>query len=148
MPPNNSTQVAHVAHERGDTLAGHGRDGPDRLGLGLVLGEIPRVRRMPGRPQRRHLAPEERPHLGERRLVHGVDLVQNDELRLGGQFGRVRVEFGQDGAEVLQRLAAIVAGDVDHVKQQPAAFEVGQELHAQPHALARTLEQTRARRRR
>ena len=80
-----------------------------------------------------------------RRLGQQVDLVQDDDLRPLVEPGAVERELAVDRREPL---LGVALGGVDHVDEQPGALEVREELVAEPDALARALDQARARRRR
>ena len=71
----------------------------------------------------------------------GVDLVEQDGLGLAREIHCMGVQFGQDSTKAFQRLHPVVPGDVHYVQQYLAAFQMGQELVAEPHSLARALEQ-------
>ena len=74
-----------------------------------------------------------------------VDLVQHDHLPEPVEARTVLGELMVDLAELLVRLAG---RRVDHMDEQPGPLEVREELMAETDALARALDQTRARPRR
>src|SRR5204863_377640 len=78
--------------------------------------------------------------LEPRRLGEQVDLVQDDRLWPLVEAGAVLGELVVDLAELLPDVAR---GHVDHVQQQPRAFEVREKLVPEPDTLARALDQPR-----
>ena len=78
---------------------------------------------------------------GERRRLRvEIGLVEDDELRALAEAGAVGGELAVDHAVAL---VGVALGGVDHVQQEPGPLEVGQELVAEPDALARALDQAR-----
>ena len=55
---------------------------------------------------------------------HDVRLVGGHDHLAGGQFGRVLLQLGVDGLEVLHRVPALAAGDVYYMDEQAAAINM------------------------
>ena len=75
------------------------------------------------------------------RLVEGVDLVGGDQLRLVEECRGEQPELAADDLEILDRVAAGGARHVDHVEEHLGAFDVTQELVAEPMTGVRALDQ-------
>ena len=69
-------------------------------------------------------------------VVHQkIGLVGHGDLRTGGQLGAVLLQFGVDGVEIRDGVAALTAGNVHQMHQQTAAVDVPQEIVTQTGAL-------------
>ena len=84
-------------------------------------------------------APRQR--VDARRIVERVDLVGRHELRLLEQRGIVERELAANRVEVLDRIAARRAGDVDEMNQHLRALDVTQELMAETVSFVRAFDQ-------
>ena len=71
-------------------------------------------------------------------LGQQIDLVQHDRLRPLVQPGSVERELTVDRAEAL---LDVLLRRVDHVQEQPCAFQMGEELVPEPDPLAGALDQ-------
>ena len=107
----------HGAHQLGQALARHRRDGqhrPAQLALQAARGLVA---------------------AGQLGLAHGHD------LRLGRQAWRVQLQLAADGPVVLQRVAAVGGQRLDQVDQDAGPLDVAQELVAQADAAVGALDQ-------
>ena len=70
--------------------------------------------------------------------IQGVDLVEADELRLGGELRAIGLELGADGAV---GLAQLLLRAVDQMDQHAAALDMAEEAVAEAGALMGALDQ-------
>jgi hypothetical protein len=75
-------------------------------------------------------------------IVERVQLVGDGDLRLGEDVGRVRLQLLADDLEVVHRLTAGLAGDVHQMHQHFGAFDVLQELVAEPMSFVGALDES------
>ena len=114
------TRRADLAHQLGDAGAGGGRDAPQ---LDAARGEaLAQSRRAPS-------------------ARRGVDLVGDDDLRLGGDGGIEQRQLAVDDVEVVERVAAAHAAGVEQMHQQAGARDVAQEAVAEAVAGVGALDQ-------
>ena len=74
-------------------------------------------------------------------VVHQkIGLVGHGDLRTGGQLRAVLLQFGVDGVEIRNGVAALTAGNVHQMHQQTAAVDVPQEIVTQTGALTGALD--------
>ena len=76
-------------------------------------------------------------------IVERVDLVGGDELRLGGQLRPEQLQLPAHRVEIVHRIAAACARDVDEVHQDLRAFEMPQELVAETETAVCAFDQAR-----
>ena len=72
-----------------------------------------------------------------------VGLGEREHARERGQPRVVLGQLGLDHAVVLDRVRAVERREVEHVHEQPRALDVGEEVVAEPGAVARALDQPR-----
>jgi hypothetical protein len=78
-----------------------------------------------------------------RRVVDRVDLIGGNDLRLGRNRGIELPELLDDRLEVLDRIAARGARDINQVHEHFRALDVAQELMPQPVPLVRAFDEPR-----
>ena len=78
-----------------------------------------------------------------RGLVDEVGLRQREHPRQRRQPRVVLRELALDRRVVVDRVGAVERVEVEHVDEQPRALDVGEELVAEPGAVARALDQPR-----